>query len=80
MEWNPINTAPFDRDVEIAVIDSEEVHAVACPCRLTPHGWVAAESKRRLYWVRPTHWRDLSLNENSPEPDRGTNFSVAPLF
>ena len=64
MEWKPINTVPLDRDVEIAIIDSKDVHVVACPCRLTHHGWIVAESKKRLYWVRPTHWRDLS-----PEPE-----------
>ena len=80
MEWNPINTVPLDRDVEIAIIDSKDVHVVACPCRLTHHGWIVAESKKRLYWVRPTRWRDLSLNENSPEPDRGPEFPVTPLF
>jgi hypothetical protein len=80
MEWKPINTVPLDRDVEIAIIDSKDVHVVACPCRLTHHGWIVAESKKRLYWVRPTHWRDLSLNGNSPEPDRGPEFPVTPLF
>ena len=53
MEWKPINTVPLDRDVEIAIIDSKDVHVVACPCRLTHHGWIVAESKKRLYWVRP---------------------------
>jgi hypothetical protein len=69
MEWKPINTVPLDRGVEIAIIDSKEVHVVACPCRLTHHGWIAADSKRRLYWVRPTHWRDLS-SEKPPEPEQ----------
>lgn len=79
MEWKPIDTAPIDRDVEIAVSDSTGMHAVACPCRLTERGWIVAEDKRRLYWVRPTHWRDLSANEpteTSPEPERG----MAALF
>jgi hypothetical protein len=71
MEWKPITTAPPDRDVEIAIIDGNDMHAVACPCRLTERGWVAARSKKRFYWVRPTHWRDLSPNEKSPEPGRG---------
>ena len=38
MEWKPINTVPLDRDVEIAIIDSKDVHVVACPCHLTHHG------------------------------------------
>ena len=39
MEWQTVNTVPRGRDVEIAVIDSEGVVAVAHPCRLTEHGW-----------------------------------------
>jgi hypothetical protein len=77
MKWEPIDTVPLDRDVEIAVADSVGVKVVACPCRLTERGWVAANSKRRLYWVRPTHWRDLSPSEKSPEPAHGEDFSVA---
>ena len=83
MEWKPINTVPLERDVEIGATDSTGMHAVACLCRLTERGWIAAESKRRLYWVRPTHWRDFSRNEpneRSPEPERGPAFPVAPLF
>ena len=64
MEWKLINTVPLDRDVRIAIIDSKDVHVVTYPCRLTQQGWIAAESKKRFYWVRPTHWRDLS-----PEPE-----------
>jgi len=74
MEWEPIDTVPLGRDVEIAVADSAGVLPVACPC-LTERGWIAAESKRRLYWVRPTHWRDLS--PKSDEPEHGVAFPVA---
>src|SRR5215472_14274281 len=69
MQWQPINTVPLNRDVEIAVSDSQGSCVVACPCRLTKRGWIAAESKKRLYWVRPTHWRDLSAKEGPAEPD-----------
>ena len=30
MEWQRINTAPFDRDLELAVIDYGGVHALVC--------------------------------------------------
>ncbi len=33
MEWQPIASAPFDRDIELAVIDYYGVHALAFPCR-----------------------------------------------
>ena len=77
MEWKPIDTVPRDRDVEVAVTDSTGMHAVACPCRLSEHGWIAANSKRRLYWIRPTHWRDLS--SDPPEPEHGEAL-LAALF
>ena len=69
MEWQTVNTVPRGRDVEIAVIDSEGVVAVAHPCRLTEHGW--AESKKWLNRVRPTHWRDLSPKEEPTQSDCG---------
>ena len=63
MEWKPIDTAPFDRDLELAVIDSRGTHLVAFPCRRrTDNGWLDVETKKRVYYIRPTHWRDWSLN------------------
>jgi hypothetical protein len=55
--WYPVSTAPFDRDLELAVINDAGVHAVAFPCRRVLGGWIKAESKR---WIdlRPTHWRE----------------------
>jgi hypothetical protein len=58
MDWKAIDTAPFDRDVELAVIDSAGVHALTFPCRRVFGGWANAETKKRLYYLLPTHWRD----------------------
>ena len=58
MEWMPINTAPFDRDVELAVIDGEGVHSFSFRCLRTADGWINAISHKQLYLVRPTHWRE----------------------
>ncbi len=69
MEWQLIDTVPRDRDVEIAVTNDAGMHALACQCRLTEHGWIAASSKRRLHWVRPTHWRDW-FSKVAPKPER----------
>ena len=63
MEWKPIDTAPFGRDLELAVIDSRGTHLVAFRCRrLTDNGWLDVETNKQVYYVRPTHWRDWALN------------------
>jgi len=55
--WQPISTAPFDRELELAVIDKDEPHALIFPSRRIPSGWINAESKKSID-VRPTHWRE----------------------
>ncbi len=55
--WQPISTAPFSHDLELAVMDNKgEPHALCFPCRRVGSGWIDAESKRLLQvWL--THWR-----------------------
>jgi hypothetical protein len=67
MEWSLIDTAPHDRDVELAVIDGEGAHALSFPCRRIEGGWIDVESKKRLYCIRPTHWRDWSPGKTLSE-------------
>jgi hypothetical protein len=55
--WKPISSAPFDRDLELAVIDDGSPHALIFPCRRTVDGWVNAQT-RKLVDVWPTHWRE----------------------
>jgi hypothetical protein len=57
--WQPIETAAFDRDLELAVIDaSGEPHALVFPCRRSiVDGWINATTGKRVD-VRPTHWRE----------------------
>jgi hypothetical protein len=57
MEWKLISTAPFDRELELAVIDQEGPHALAFACRRAGGGWIDAKT-RRIIEVDPTHWRD----------------------
>jgi hypothetical protein len=54
--WQPISTAPFDRDLELAVIDEEGAHALVFPCRRILNGWMNSETRERLD-IHPTHWR-----------------------
>jgi hypothetical protein len=46
--WHPISTAPFDVDLELAVVDKDEHHALVFPCRRIPEGWVNAALKK---WI-----------------------------
>ena len=67
MEWKQIDTAPFDRDLELAVIDGTGTQVVAFPCRrLRDHGWLDVETNKRVYYMRPTHWRDWPHNQTIP--------------
>jgi hypothetical protein len=66
MEWRAIASAPFGRDLELAVIDANEVHALVFPCRRVLRGWVKAKTNSSVN-VHPTHWREW-------------DDSVSPLF
>ncbi len=54
--WRLIVEAPFERDIELAVIDDEGIHALVFPCQRRPDGWINALTGEMLY-VDPTHWR-----------------------
>ena len=56
-EWHPVSTAPFDRDLELAVIDQGGEHVLVFPCRRILSGWINPATKQRIE-VRPTHWRE----------------------
>jgi hypothetical protein len=62
--WHEVSTAPFDRDLELAVIDTTGVHPIAFPCRRVLGGWIKAESTKRIC-VRPTHWREWTTDDSS---------------
>jgi hypothetical protein len=55
--WQSISSAPFDRDLELAVIDRDGPHALVFACRRILAGWIDAETRQRVD-VRPTHWRE----------------------
>jgi hypothetical protein len=54
--WETISTAPFGRDLELAVIEADRVHALIFACRRAPDGWTKAQTSERVV-VNPTHWR-----------------------
>jgi hypothetical protein len=60
-EWQPVSSAPFDRDLELAVIDYGGAHRLVFPCRRILDGWVKAETHTRID-VLPTHWRQWAEN------------------
>lgn len=55
--WQPIATAPFDGDLELAVVDADGVHALMFPCRRAADGWLNSVTSKPVPDVRPTHWR-----------------------
>lgn len=57
-DWQRVASAPFDRDLELAVINGRGTHALVFPCRRILGGWINAESKEKLHDLRPTHWRE----------------------
>ena len=57
--WERIETAPIDRDLELAVIEGSHVHPLVFACRRIAGGWAKASTRERIR-VDPTHWRPWS--------------------
>jgi hypothetical protein len=62
--WLPAHSAPYDFDIELAVIDHEGLHALVFPCRRALRGWLKAETGHAIA-VRPTHWRPWNENRGA---------------
>lgn len=62
--WHHIANAPFDRDLELAVLDEEGPHALVFPCRRILNGWMNAATRERLD-VHPTHWRAWDMADKA---------------
>ena len=70
--WRSQASAPFVRDLELAVIDASGVHALVFPCRRVLHGWVKSLTGSPVH-VYPTHWREwVGIMERAPlgEPEQ----------
>ena len=63
MGWQAVATAPFDRDLELAVIDAEGPHALVFPCRRVGNSWIDAKLRRPVE-VYPTHWQDWAQDKS----------------
>ncbi|TJW07535.1 MAG: hypothetical protein E5W82_22720 [Mesorhizobium sp.] len=55
--WKPISTAPFGRNLELAVFDEDGQTALIFPCVRGGEGWRNAATRARVD-IHPTHWRD----------------------
>jgi hypothetical protein len=60
--WQIISSAPFDRDLELAVVDEDGTHRLVFACRRIVGGWMNAATRERLD-VRPTHWREWTAED-----------------
>jgi hypothetical protein len=63
--WTPIATAPFDRNIELAVIDRSGIHTLVFACRRVPGGWMKTETEQMIA-VSPTHWREWTDPPETP--------------
>jgi len=59
--WETITTAPYESDLELAVVEGNHVHPLVFACRRTTEGWVKASTRERVV-INPTHWRLWSTN------------------
>jgi hypothetical protein len=59
MIWLKIETAPFDRDLEVSVIEDDgKIYPIIFPCRrVLGGGWIKAATGGPVA-IHPTHWRD----------------------
>jgi hypothetical protein len=60
--WQKISTAPYDRDLELAVVEGNHLHPLVFACRRTASGWIKAAGHERVL-VNPTHWRLWSAKD-----------------
>lgn len=54
MTWMKIETAPFDRDLEVAVIEANgDTYAVIFPCHRVLSGWTEAATGGHVEFILP---------------------------
>jgi hypothetical protein len=55
--WEPISRAPFDRDLELAIINRDGPDVILFPCRRVVDGYIDPRTNRRID-LNPSHWRE----------------------
>ena len=55
--WRSIATAPFNRDLQLAVLGSAGASPLVFPCRRVLRGWLKSETNAPVE-IYPTHWRE----------------------
>jgi hypothetical protein len=61
--WQVISSAPFSRDLELAIIDNDGPHVLVFACRRVVDGWINAETFQRVD-VNPSHWREWTFSQH----------------
>ena len=73
MEWKLIDTAPRDRDLQLAVIDTKGTLLVAFPCRrLADDRWIDAETSKQVCFHRLRNSEYAGAFSSSPHFGQGT--------
>jgi hypothetical protein len=73
--WQPASSAPFDRQIELAVFDGHATHTLVFPCCRVVDGWIEARTRRHVDVV-PTHWREwmeLAPRNGHGQPGENAN-------
>src|SRR5262249_48286614 len=68
VDWQPIWTAPLNREIAVAVLDRDGYHAFVFPLYQTWTCWVSREVSG-LIPITPTHWRELTVDRQGTASD-----------
>jgi hypothetical protein len=65
--WNPIESAPFDKDIALQVTDGRGApYTLQWPCRRTTTGWINSRKGTPLE-VTPVRWRPYPIPLSRPQ-------------
>lgn len=65
--WHPISTAPYNRELELRIIENGKVVAIEFPClRSNTEAWINVDLGTEIK-LRPVEWRVWQRQE-PPEP------------